>query len=156
MANVLDWDALILVDPLHAMEEIKAAMEKGEISSALIGLNEYIDVMSKQDVSTAESFVALAMAHIYKWNLQPDKRTPSWRATIENSRLQLNKLRKKRPSITREVIEDFWEDALETAKRSASLEMNIDLDETIWPNLTWSEVFDQTYSKSDIPPYFPH
>ena len=55
-------------------------------------LAEYLTDMARRDRREVSSRLALLLAHLLKWQLQPDKRTGSWRATIEVQRQELAEL----------------------------------------------------------------
>ncbi len=55
-------------------------------------LAEYLTDMARRDRREVGSRLALLLAHLLKWEFQPDKRTGSWRATIEVQRQELAEL----------------------------------------------------------------
>lgn len=55
-------------------------------------LAEYLTDMARRDRREVGSRLALILAHLLKWEFQPDKRTGSWRATIEVQRQELAEL----------------------------------------------------------------
>ncbi len=55
-------------------------------------LAEYLTDMARRDRREVGSRLALLLAHLLKWQLQPDRRTGSWRATIEVQRQELAEL----------------------------------------------------------------
>ena len=154
MKTIRDWELLVFMDPLHAMEEVQAALEKGEVSEAMEGIKEFIETMSQQDVNTVESFLTLIMVHVLKWKMQPGKRTKSWVSTIKNARREIDKRRKRRPSITDTVIQSLWQEAFQDARYKAADEMDLDENEILMIPPSWHEVFDMEYTRDEIPPFF--
>jgi Domain of unknown function DUF29 len=88
------------------------------------------------------SYLANLMMHIIKWKSQPKKRTPSWKRSIDNARIQMADIQKKKPSLTKKVIESIWAKAFKKAKREAEKEMD---QPTKIQNLSWKEVFEDSY-----------
>lgn len=76
-------------------------------------LAEYLTDMARRDRREVDSRLALLMAHLLKWDYQPDKRTGNWRATIVVERQELAKL------MGRGVLRNHAEDVLAEAYRDA-------------------------------------
>jgi hypothetical protein len=55
-------------------------------------LAEYLTDMAKRDRREVESRLAILIAHLLKWDRQPDKRSRSWRLTMEQQRQELRRL----------------------------------------------------------------
>lgn len=55
-------------------------------------LAEYLTDMAHRDRREVGSRLALLLAHLLKWQFQPDRRTGNWRATIEVQRQELAEL----------------------------------------------------------------
>ncbi len=55
-------------------------------------LREYLSDMAKRDRREVESRLAVLLAHLLKWNHQPERRSPSWRGTIIEQRQELRRL----------------------------------------------------------------
>lgn len=149
-----NWELLVTLDPLQAMEEVQHALSQGEVSEAMDGIKEFIETMSQQDINTVESFLSLIMLHILKWKTQPEKRTKSWIFSIENGRREIAKRKAKRPSITDKIILNLWQEAFEDARFRAANEMDMELIDISTIPPTWDEVFHQEYKKTEIPPFF--
>ena len=49
--------------------------------------------------------------HLLKWQFQPERRSPSWRLTIGNSRIEIERLLRDSPSL-RPRLSDFVETCL--------------------------------------------
>jgi hypothetical protein len=83
------------------------------------------------------------MQHIIKWRVQPERRSPSWAATIRTTRRQIARLQRETPSLNRRVIEAMWDEALLDALDEAEGELNRRIPPVL---LTWDEVFETAYS----------
>ena len=82
-------------------------------------------------------------AHVIKWRVQPERRSPSWAATIRTARRQIARLQRDTPSLNHRVIEAMWDEALLDALDEAEGALN----RRIPPmTLTWDEVFKTEYS----------
>ncbi len=54
-------------------------------------LAEYLDDMAKRDRREVESRLVVLLAHLLKWEHQPDRRTGSWLATILEQQRELRR-----------------------------------------------------------------
>jgi Domain of unknown function DUF29 len=107
--------------------------------------------LGKRDRRETESFLERLIAHLLKWQMQPRKRSISWRSSIRDSRAQLRRIFKQSPSLRRyagESIADVYPDA----RRKAS-------DETSLPLAAFPEKcpysFDQLMDEDFLPPGEP-
>lgn len=55
-------------------------------------LSEYLSDMSKRDRREVFSRLVVLLAHLLKWEYQPERRTGSWRGTIREQRRELRQL----------------------------------------------------------------
>jgi hypothetical protein len=55
-------------------------------------LSEYLTDMARRDRREVESRLAVLLAHLLKWQRQPERRSGGWRATIEVQRQELVRL----------------------------------------------------------------
>ena len=55
-------------------------------------LAEYLSDMARRDRREVESRLVVLLAHLLKWDHQPDHRSRSWRATAIEQRQELNRL----------------------------------------------------------------
>lgn len=86
------------------------------------------------------SRLGVLLAHLLKWQFQPERRGNSWRLTIAEQRRRIERLLRKNPSLKHELAESFAEaygDALLMAERETGLPA-----ETFPPTCPWT--FDQT------------
>ncbi|NVD71359.1 DUF29 domain-containing protein [Duganella sp. BJB488] len=70
--------------------------------------------------------LAILMAHLLKWQYQPDRRGSSWECTIRGQREKINRLLKRMPSLRRLLTDpqwerDVWDDALDLVVHQANL-----------------------------------
>jgi Domain of unknown function DUF29 len=107
--------------------------------------------LGKRDRRETEGFLRRLMAHLLKWQMQPAKRSASWRSSIRDSRVQLRSIFNQSPSLRRyagESIADVYPDA----RRKAS-------DETSLPLAAFPEKcpysFDQLMDEDFLPPGEP-
>lgn len=70
-----------------------------EIDTAHVA--EELEDMGKRERRALESHIRNVTLHLLKWRYQSDKRTPSWRKSIRNGRLEIQALLKDSPSLTR-------------------------------------------------------
>ena len=61
---------------------------------------EELEDMGKRERRALESHIRSVTLHLLKWRYQSDKRTPSWRKSIRNGRLEIQSLLKDSPSLT--------------------------------------------------------
>lgn len=55
-------------------------------------LTEYLSDMARRDRREVKSRLVLLMAHLLRWEFQPERRSGSWRATIVTQRQELAEL----------------------------------------------------------------
>ncbi len=91
----------------------------------LNNLIEEIEDMGKSQQRQLESRFAVLIAHLLKWEFQPNKRSRSWQATIRVQRIQLRKLLKQNLSMRTQVdqaIAETYEEALNLAWSETGLD----------------------------------
>lgn len=71
------------------LAEIDAAHVAGELED-----------IGKRERRALESHIRNVTLYLLKWRYQSDKRTPSWRKSIRNGRLEIQTLLKDSPSLT--------------------------------------------------------
>ena len=128
---------------------VSTARQAGEADNT-IALEEWLDTVSRSDRSAQESYLMRLMQHIIKWNVQPERRSRSWRSTIDNCRNQIWRLQRRRPSLNRQVIERMWDHVLHKAQQEAET----DIQRPVPPQtLTWQAVFEDIYTIEGSPPW---
>ena len=141
----VDWELLALTDHYYTAIAIRDTLQEGDVDGATEGLEELIDALSRSDERALESYLVRLMQHIIKWKAQPERRSPSWIATIGTSRSRITLLRKRHPRFTDRFIQArLWQDCLVIAHGEAAVDMNR---EHIAPlPLSWDEVFETPYT----------
>jgi hypothetical protein len=102
--------------------------ERGFAQLDIDNLVEEIEDMGSNRKDALESNLMRVFQHLLKWKYQPQKRTNSWRASITEHSLRLNKTFKKSPSLKRyfeNVYEECYQDARLVASREAGIDINI-------------------------------
>jgi hypothetical protein len=64
---------------------------------------EEVEDMGKRDRRTVESRLEVLLAHLLKWQWQPERRSGSWRATIRTQRSRIELTVRDSPSLRAEV-----------------------------------------------------
>jgi hypothetical protein len=98
--------------------------------------------MSRSDKRALKSQLARLMMHVIKWRSQPERRSLSCVATIENARDEIADIREETPSLNEAVIQGLWDKAFATALRQAEAEMG---QRCKVEALSWDDVFEQEY-----------
>jgi hypothetical protein len=91
----------------------------------LVNLGEEIESLGRQERAELENRLAILLGHLLKWELQPELRGKSWRLTIKEQRLQIQKLIRKNPSLKpylSAAIADSFELALVLVEKETPLE----------------------------------
>ena len=89
-------------------------------------LADEIEDVGKSEKRELASRIAVLLAHLLKWSRQPQNRTNSWRATINDQRKRIALAIKETPSLksvmrNRDWREDVWLDARAQARRETGL-----------------------------------
>ncbi len=72
------------------LDAMVALLDAGRASDLdFPNLREYLHDMARSERREVVSRVVVLLAHILKWEFQPDKRSGSWRATIRHQRFEL-------------------------------------------------------------------
>ena len=103
---------------LHNAELIKQG-KLGEVD--LQNIAEEIESMGKSDKRELINRFAILLAHLLKWQFQPDRRSNSWKYTIEEQRDEVLELLEDSPSLKYE-LEDKLERAYRKSLRVAATE----------------------------------
>jgi hypothetical protein len=94
-------------------------LRSGRVQEADIAhIAEEIEDMGKSQRRALESRLEVLLAHLLKWQFQPEGRSPSWRATIRLQRSRIHKLLREMPSL-RAVLPKQLPDAYENASLAA-------------------------------------
>ena len=90
-----------------------------------------LEGMARRDRREMINWLIILIAHLLKWEFQPDHQSGSWRGSIQEQRLQPNGLLEDSPSLHQQFIESL-EKAYPQAVKLASKET--ELPTTKFPN----------------------
>lgn len=85
-------------------------------------LQEEVESMGKQERSTLHSHLVVLLQHLLKWRFRPERRGRSWSLTIDEQRLQAERVLRQNPSL-RPQLEEVVAEAYAVATRRAAREM---------------------------------
>jgi hypothetical protein len=85
---------------------------------------EELEDLGKSQQQQLENRLAVLLAHLLKWEYQPDKRSRSWEGTIKEQRKRIEKHLHKNPSLKAELAETI-SSAYDIAVTFASVETGI-------------------------------
>lgn len=130
-------------------QEQAALMRAGRLADIdVVHLAEEIESMGARERRELISRLAVLLAHLLKWRYQPERRSVSWRLTINEQRRQLALLLEDSPSLAIK-LDDFLPRAYQHAARAALEQTGLlqspfpptcpyaaeqILDEAFWPN----------------------
>ncbi|MEB3192883.1 MAG: DUF29 domain-containing protein [Snowella sp.] len=108
-------------------EEMARLLQEGKFSELDIDnlVDEVLD-LSKRERDRLLSSIRLIVHHLLKWDFQPQKRSRSWKNTIERERTNISHYLKDSPSLKRYLYEEWLSHAYSTARLDASSETNLD------------------------------
>jgi hypothetical protein len=92
-----------------------------------LNLAEELDDMGISQLRALESRLTILLAHLLKWQFQPQRQTPSWQYTIIEQRKQVKKILKRSPSLKHDFNETLL-DAYDSARRYSASETNLELE----------------------------
>jgi hypothetical protein len=95
-------------------------------------LAEEIEDMAGSRKDALESNLIRVLRHLLKWKYQPQKRTNTWKASITEHSLRLNKALKKSPSL-KPYFEQIFAECYEDARLITTQETG--LDTSIFPEI---------------------
>ncbi|NMF58644.1 DUF29 domain-containing protein [Pseudanabaena yagii] len=130
------------------LKETVNLLRKGEVEKLdLENLAEEIEDMGNSRKDALESNLIRVLQHLLKWKYQPQKRTNSWKASITEHSLRLNKAFKKSPSL-KPYFESVFADCYQDARLITSQETGLDI--ATFPDLC-------PFSQTDVlnPQYLP-
>jgi hypothetical protein len=130
------------------VQETVNLLRKGDfIDLDIENLAEEIEDIGNNRKDALESNLIRVLQHLLKWKYQPQKRTNSWKASITEHALRLNKSFKKSHSL-KPYFDQVFDECYHDARLIASQETDIDL-------LLFSEVC--PFNKNDVlnPQYLP-
>jgi len=81
-------------------------------------LAEEVEDMGKRERRALESHIRNVTLHLLKWQYQPEKRAASWRQSIRNGRIEIQKLLRDSPSLASHILQ-ILEDEYPAARADA-------------------------------------
>ena len=108
MSHTLSQGTQTLINPRpRAGREIVISCLLVPASLAVRGvLSRIIDALSRSEERILESHLTRLMQYIIKWHVQPERRSESWVATINEPRRQIRRLQQRHPRFTDRPIRD--------------------------------------------------
>lgn len=107
------------------LEANAALIASGRVSEVdLSNLGEYLADMAKRDKREVASRISVLLAHLLKWQYQPDRRSGGWLETIEVQRAELSDLLES-ATLRRHAIDSLAK-CYEKAVRFAAAESRLD------------------------------
>ena len=138
----MTWQELATTSHYQTAVAVKQALLVGHPEEAALGIEELIEALSRSDQRALRSQLIRLMEHILKWKTQPERRSQSWTATIENARVEIEELVELEPSL-KPSVPKLLPELFDKARRLAEKEMN---KRTTLGELSWQEVFEDEYS----------
>ncbi|MEB3311875.1 MAG: DUF29 domain-containing protein [Snowella sp.] len=137
------WDELVFKSPYLAVEKAKELLQEGQMTEAYNLLESLTESMGRSEKRAVSSQLTRLMLHIIKWKCQPEKRSVSWIISIRSARREIADSQEEMPSLNRDFLYSIWDKCFIAAKQDARDEMG-KKPEIL--TLTWSEVFEETYT----------
>ena len=126
---------LFEADETAWLESMAELIETGNIADLdYSNLREYLTDMALRDRREVESRLATLLAHLLKWDHQPDHRSNSWRGTIVTQRRELRQLLESGSLRVHagEVLTQAYQHALDQAAAETGLERILFQTECPW------------------------
>jgi formate dehydrogenase maturation protein FdhE len=138
----LDWQELSAESHYQTAVQIERALLDGNYGEAEAGVRELIEALGRSEKRALKSQIVRLMAHIIKWQTQPDRRSYGWVASIYSAREEIADIQGETPSLTNDVIRDMWDKCLRVSIREAEGEMS---QKSPVSSLSWHDVFEEEY-----------
>ena len=84
-----NWHDLATTSHYQTAVAVHDALHHGDTANALQGLEELIDALARSERRALRSQLIRLMQHVVKWQLQPERHSWSWVATIRNARREI-------------------------------------------------------------------
>jgi hypothetical protein len=110
-----------------ALNQARALQERRVEDLDWENLAEEVEDLARRDAHSLRSQLARLMAHFLKWQLQPRKRTNSWRGSIRGARREIRGLLDESPGLKSRLPELFskaYEAAVDLACEETNLELS--------------------------------
>ncbi|QTA86156.1 DUF29 domain-containing protein [Desulfonema magnum] len=142
----MDWKELAVTSHYQTAVAVRQALLEGNMEDAQTGIKELTEALGRSEKRVLRSQMIRLMMHIIKWRTEPQRRSRSWLATIENARVEIDAILEDEPSLKRRIPE-LWEKSFRSALRLAEKETGI---RSYIKGLSEEEVFEEEYSLSDL------
>jgi hypothetical protein len=141
--------ALYYQDYYLWLETTAKQIEEGNLEQIdFINLLEEIESMGRSEKSSLESNLKILLLHLLKYKYQPQERTNSWLASIEEHRQRIENTFRDSPSLKR-YFQEIYDSVYLKARRLAAFETGSPL--SIFP-----ETSPFTIEESINPDFFPN
>lgn len=110
-----------------------------------LNLLEEIEAMGRSEKRAVENRLVVLLAHLLKWKYQPDRRSNSWRSTIDHQRKRSLKIIAENPGL-KPQLDSMFLDAYQDSIFDAAAETGLPVD--TFPALcpwTFDQVKDKTF-----------
>lgn len=125
-AEALALTLLYEQDETAWLEAMAALAAEGRLAEMdFRHLSEYLADMARRDRREVFSRLVVLLCHLLKWELQPERRSGSWRGTIREQRRELRQLLES--GALRKHAEAVLADAYAEARRQAADETELSL-----------------------------
>lgn len=117
MGNLYDTDIVA-----WAWEQA-ALLRSGQLSAIdALNIAEEIEDVAKSEQHELGNRLVILLAHLLKWQFQPDRRGHSWLRTIKNQRKAIARHMRRMPSLKHFVTDeewlgDLWDEAISVAAK---------------------------------------
>ncbi len=110
-----------------AIEQAAFLRERNWSALDIENIAEEIEGVARSEQRELGSRMAVLLAHLLKWQLQPARRSPSWLRTMRDQRRSIERVLKKQPSLKpalkdEDWIGQAWDDAVALAGKETGLE----------------------------------
>ena len=131
---------------VHGWAMAQAAFLRSGRADRIDWLNvaEEIEDVARSERRTAESALRIIMAHILKWQIQPERRGRSWSLSIKEQRLVYRQSLRENPSLAGSA-EQMRDDAFHRARIEAAREMDMPLKAMPERPLIWTTILDEPF-----------
>ncbi|BAW79956.1 hypothetical conserved protein [Candidatus Nitrosoglobus terrae] len=90
--------------------ETAAKLRQGKFNEVDMNqIAEELEEMGRSERHELENRLAVLLAHLLKWQYQPDRRGNSWRLTIDEQRVRIRRVLKQNPSLKPKLAESASE-----------------------------------------------
>jgi len=130
-------------------QEQSALLKQGRFMDA--DVEHLIEELESMGISERRELInrlGVLLAHLLKWQYQPERRGNSWKATVKEQRQKVARILRQNPGLkpfTKESLEDAYSDAIQIAVRETGLDeitfpivspwrIGQVLDMDFWPN----------------------